>query len=68
MSTMEMTYTVPDVHCQHCRHAITTEVERIGGIESVEVDLERKHVHVTGVDLDDAAVRSAIDEAGFEIA
>ena len=32
----------------------------------VSVDLETKRVEVTGDDLDDAAIRAAIEDAGYE--
>ena len=63
-----ITYTVPGVHCGHCRTAITEEVAALAGVESVEVDLEAKRVTVAGESLDDAAIREAIDEAGYEAA
>jgi copper chaperone len=61
-------YSVPGVHCAHCRAAITEEVVALPGVESVDVDLEAKRVTVVGSVLDDAAIRAAIDEAGYEIA
>jgi copper chaperone CopZ len=64
----ELTYSVPGVSCGHCRAAITAEVERILGVRRVDVDLEAKRVTVTGDELDDAAIRVAIDEAGYDIA
>jgi copper chaperone len=63
-----ITYSVPGVHCGHCRAAITEEVSAVPGVESVEVDLDTKRVTVTGAPLDDAAIREAIDEAGYEAA
>ncbi len=63
-----LTYTVPDIHCGHCKRAITEEVLAVTGVGSVEVDLETKLVTVTGADLDDGALRAAIDEAGYEAA
>ena len=64
----QLTYSVPEMSCGHCRTAITSEVERVAGVESVGVDLDAKRVIVAGEDLDDAAVRAAIDEAGYDIA
>ena len=64
----QLTYSVPDVSCGHCRAAITSEVEKVPDVASVEVDLDAKVVTVAGDGLDDAAVRAAIDEAGFDIA
>jgi copper chaperone CopZ len=40
----------------------------VAGVESVEVDLDTKLVVVSGEGLDDAAIRAAIDEAGYEAA
>ena len=61
-------YIVPGVHCAHCRAAIAEEVAGVTGVESVAVDLEAKRVTVVGSGLDDAALREAIDEAGYEVA
>lgn len=61
------TYSVPAVHCGHCVNAITGEVTRVEGVSDVTVDLGTKTVTVVG-DADDAAVRAAIDEAGYEVA
>jgi copper chaperone CopZ len=64
----EVTYTVPGMHCGHCERAVSTELEQVGGVESVEVDLETKLVTVRGSELNDGALRAAIDEAGYEAA
>ena len=63
----EITYAVPGVSCEHCRVAITGEVEKLGGISAVAVDLEAKTVTVSGSALDDAAIRNAIDDAGYDV-
>ncbi len=62
------TYAVPGIHCGHCKAAVTRELETVAGVESVDVDLDDKRVTITGVDLDDAALRAAIDAAGYEVA
>jgi copper ion binding protein len=67
-TTQQLTYSVPGISCEHCRTAITTEVNKLAGVRAVDVDLEAKRVSVTGSGLDDAAVRDAIDEAGYDIA
>ena len=63
-----VSYSVPGMTCGHCASAITGEVTRIAGVEDVDVDLDAKTVTVYGERLDDAALRAAIDEAGYEIA
>lgn len=61
-------YTVPGMHCDHCKRAVSEELWAVAGVESVDVDLDTKLVTVTGSELDDAALRAAIDEAGYEAA
>ncbi len=68
MSTTDLTYSVPGVSCEHCRSAIGGEVRTVPGVETVDVDLEGKTVTVHGHDVDDSAVRAAIDEAGYDVA
>jgi len=60
------TYTVPAMSCQHCVDAITGKVAALDGVEAVDIDLATKLVSVTGGE--DAAIRAAIEEAGYEIA
>ncbi len=61
-------YSVPAIHCAHCAMSIREEVSEVEGVDDVAVDLETKVVAVTGSDLDDAALRAAIVEAGYEAA
>jgi len=63
-----MRYVVPGMHCVHCVAAVEDEVSAVPGVESVEVDLGTKRVDVAGAPLDDAAIRAAIEEAGYEAA
>ena len=61
-----MTYDVPAVHCAHCAMSIREEVAEVEGVDEIDVDLEAKRVTVRGHGLDDAALRAAIVEAGYE--
>ena len=61
-------YTVSGMTCEHCRNAVSSELGAVAGVRSVEVDLDTKLVTVTGEGLDDAALRDAIEEAGYEAA
>ena len=61
-------YSVPAIHCAHCATSIREEVSEVEGVDDVAVDLDTKVVAVTGSDLDDAALRAAIVEAGYEAA
>ena len=61
-------YSVPAIQCAHCAMSIGEEVSEVEGVDDVAVDLDTKVVAVTGSDLDDAALRAAIVEAGYEAA
>lgn len=61
-------YAVTGMSCQHCVAAITEEVSAVPGVMEVQVDLAAGGVRVVGDGpVDDAAVRAAIDEAGYEV-
>jgi len=62
-------YSVPGVSCEHCVKAITTEVTKLAGVRTVDVDLVAKKVTIVANDeVADSALRAAIDDAGFDIA
>jgi copper chaperone CopZ len=61
-------YSVPGMHCGHCEAAVKQEISALAGVEGVVVDLDSKRVEVTGSELDDAAIRAAIEEAGYDAA
>lgn len=64
----EITYTVPEMSCGHCKAAVSAELQGVAGVESVAVDLDTKLVVVRGDRLDDQALRAAIDHAGYKAA
>jgi len=62
-------YTVTGMTCQHCVDAVTNEVGGIDGVTGVDVDLDSGRVSVRSEQpVDAAAVRAAVDEAGYELA
>ena len=63
-----VTYSVPAIHCEHCGTSIREEVTEVEGVEDVAVDLDSKVVTIRGHELDDRALRAAIEEAGYEAA
>ena len=68
MTTSTESFAVVGMSCQHCIDAVTAEVGRIPGVEQVEVDLATGTVRITSVGaVDRAAVRDAVEEAGFEL-
>jgi copper chaperone CopZ len=64
----ELTYRVPGMSCAHCERALSEELAAVAGVAAVEVDLEAKRVVVRGHALDDARLRAAIQDAGYEAA
>jgi copper chaperone len=63
-----LTYSVRGIHCAHCEMSIREEVSEVEGVDEVAVDLDSKLVTVKGRRLDDAALRAAIVDAGYEAA
>ncbi|BBX64395.1 copper chaperone [Mycobacterium saskatchewanense] len=60
-------YRVSGMSCGHCEAAVRSEVTRIPGVDGVDVDAQTGRLVVTGsAAIDDAAVLSAVDEAGYE--
>ena len=61
-------YRVDGMTCGHCEAAVRSELLTVPGVVSVEVDLATKQVVAAGTDLDDRALRAAIELAGYEAA
>ena len=65
----EATYSVTGMTCDHCVRAVKTGVGSIPGVASVDVDLGAGRVTlVSDAPVDPAAVKAAVEEAGFELA
>jgi copper chaperone len=61
------TYTVNGMTCDHCVLSVREEVEEVAGVQRVDVDLASGRLAVHGAGLDDAAVATAVAEAGYEV-
>ena len=61
----ELRFFVPDMTCGHCVAAVCTEVEKVTGVRTVDIDLENKAVVVVGQNISREAVWSAVEEAGY---
>jgi copper chaperone len=63
------TYTVTGMTCGHCVASVTEEVSQVLGVTAVDVDLASGGLTVTSeAPADEAAVRAAVEEAGYEVA
>jgi len=62
------TYTVSGMTCGHCVASVTEEVQEIAGVGAVVIDLASgSHDITTSAPVDDAAVKAAVEEAGYQL-
>lgn len=55
--------------CDHCASAVRSEIGKLTGIATVEVDVPTGAVLIAGEALPtDAALRAAVEEAGYHVA
>jgi copper chaperone len=63
------TYTVTGMTCEHCVRSVQEEVGEIADVSGVQVDLHSGAVTVTSTGpIDETAVRSAVEAAGYALA
>ncbi|MDG4862926.1 cation transporter [Streptomyces sp. T-3] len=61
-------YQVTGMTCGHCEGAVSSEISEIAGVTSVKAVASTGQVTVISeAELDDEAVRAAVDEAGYEL-
>ena len=61
-----LTYSVPNMSCEHCTMTITGALTALPSVQDVAVYLNAQRVTVTGENLDDQALRRALEKAGYE--
>jgi copper chaperone len=55
--------------CEHCAHAVRTEISKLPGVTGVDVNVEAGTVRISGDPLPgDAPLKGAVEEAGYEFA
>ncbi len=62
-----LTLTVKGMDCQHCVETVTRAASAVPGAGAVAVDLAQGTVSVAGTP-DEAALRAAIERAGYDVA
>ncbi|MEU1281824.1 heavy-metal-associated domain-containing protein [Streptomyces sp. NPDC005805] len=61
-------YRVTGMTCGHCEGAVGSEISALAGVTSVQAEAATGLVTVVSkAPLDEAAVREAVDEAGYEL-
>ena len=61
------TYVVCGMTCNHCRANAEKVIRTVKGVESVSVDLQSGIATVIGDDIDDTAIREAVESIGFTL-
>jgi copper chaperone CopZ len=62
------TFRIDGMTCDHCVHAVRTEIGGLAGVRDVAVDLASGLATVTAVaPVDRADVAAAVDEAGYRL-
>ena len=62
---MTKTISIEGMHCQHCVAAVNEALQAVPGVTSVAVSLENNNAVVEGATLDDAALKAAVEDTGF---
>lgn len=61
-------YEVTGMTCDHCATAVREEIGQIAGVTGIQVELATGQVTVASeAPLDDADVKAAVEEAGYEL-
>jgi copper chaperone CopZ len=66
-ASTEKTYVIEGMTCGHCEVSVREEVEELAGVQSAQADRTTGRLTVRG-DVEDAAVRAAVQAAGYEVA
>jgi copper chaperone len=67
-TTRSRVYSVVGMTCSHCVASVREEVAEVGGVRDVDVDLDAGRLVVSGAGFDDEAVKTAVEEAGYQLA
>ncbi len=64
----EITLSVPEIHCDHCKTSIEGAVSTVAGVTAVTVDIEARTVRVSADSADAAPIVAAIEDQGYMVA
>ena len=66
---MKTTLKIDGMACEHCVHHVTEALKGVAGVSSAKVDLKKKSAEVEHADsVNPAALKAAVEEAGYEVA
>jgi copper chaperone CopZ len=64
---MKKLLSIEGMSCDHCVVHVRNALTGVSGVDSAEVDLAKKSAVVLGSSLDDASLKAAVAEAGYEV-
>lgn len=64
---MKMTLEIKGMSCQHCVKRVKESLSSLDGVTQVAVDLPAGKALVEGSALDGAALRAAVEDAGYDL-
>ncbi len=64
-----MTISVPEIHCDHCKHSIEGALAPLPGVSAARVDVDARTVTVEldEAQLDRARIVAAIEDQGYDV-
>lgn len=66
-ASMGKTISIEGMTCGHCTARVTKALQAVKGVKSVAVSLEKKNAELEGDALDDAELRAAVEDAGYQV-
>ncbi len=64
---MKKILSIEGMSCDHCVVHVRNALTGVAGVDSAVVDLGAKSAVVVGSSFDDAALKAAVSEAGYEV-
>jgi copper ion binding protein len=63
-----VTYSIPNISCNHCVHTIQSEVSEMAGVKSVQANLEKQQAVITfEPPATEAAIKQLLAEINYPV-
>lgn len=66
MSANEKVFSVDGMTCNHCKATVEKNLSKLDKIESVQVDLATKTVHIKGENINSAIIEDKVKDLGYD--
>ena len=67
MAQIEKTFTITGMSCGGCVNSLTRVLKTVPGIEPLTIEVGKASLRLDSDKADTAAVRAAVERAGFEV-